>query len=436
MGTSTYRMIADAARRDPDVDLHVLVRFVLDAYTSVKPVPYYVKALALGVPALLIILECALWLNRLPSVLAGNADFRHEYVAGYMLRAGQRPLLYDYPSQITLQNTLVSPGPPLPFNHLAYEALLFAPLSFLSYRSAWLAFLVSNLLLLVLSYLMLRPSLSGLAQIHKRLPAAIFVSFLPVGTALRQGQDSVVLLFLASAAASCLFSGRELSAGMVLGLGCFKFHLVIPIALLFVFCRRWRFSAGFAISAAFCLAVSFWVVAPGQFHQYVRMVFSAAMQTGSDCSIICPLAMPNLRGLISGIFGSSLSPYSLALITLASSAILLAWATVKLRQQEYDQRRAISIALIAAFAVSYHAYPYDLTVLLIPILFALDGAVSAEYRRWLVFAAVVMFVSPALPIHPWLGSLAVLGLLVATSSFTRDKMALAVAAPTAMTRGE
>jgi len=62
-------------------------------------------------------------------------------------------------------------------------------------------------------------------QIGARLRAAMFVTFLPVSAALMQGQDSVLLLALLAAAAVTLDRGRELTAGVLVGLGYSSFRL-------------------------------------------------------------------------------------------------------------------------------------------------------------------------------------------------------------------
>src|SRR5712691_4818469 len=93
--------------------------------------PYYVRGLSLG----------------------GRADFRQLYTAGFMVRSGYARQLYDYDSQHRFQNALVSPADiALPFNHLSYETLLFAPFSLLPFRSAYFALLATNLALLALCF--------------------------------------------------------------------------------------------------------------------------------------------------------------------------------------------------------------------------------------------------------------------------------------------
>ena len=210
--------------------------------------PYYVKGLALGLSAFLIGIHLWTWVFTLPVFLHGRADFRQLYTAGYLVRSGRGHQLYDYDTQFRFQNELVSKAEiALPFIRPAYQALLFAPFSFLTYRSAYFAFLAVNLALLWASFRLLRPKMNRIARVYPWLPAAMFLGFLPIAAALIQGQDSILLVTLLAVALVALDHKRELTAGILLGLGLFKFQIVIPIALLFLAWRRWRFFSGFAL---------------------------------------------------------------------------------------------------------------------------------------------------------------------------------------------
>src|SRR4029077_12878312 len=79
----------------------------------------------------------------LPLARTGHVDFRHLYTAGYMVRVGDAADVYNYGLYERFQNELVGRAAgALPFNHLAYEALVYVPFSFLTYRHAYFAFLV------------------------------------------------------------------------------------------------------------------------------------------------------------------------------------------------------------------------------------------------------------------------------------------------------
>ena len=61
-----------------------------------------------------------------------------------------------------------------------------------------------------------------------------------------QGQDSIILLTLLAGATYFSAQKNDLAAGILVGLGMFKFTIVVPIGLLFLFWRCWRGSLGFA----------------------------------------------------------------------------------------------------------------------------------------------------------------------------------------------
>src|SRR5713226_405843 len=89
---------------------------------------HWVKPLAMGLPAVMLGLQISGWIFFLPGAIQGHSDFRHLYTAGYMVRTGHRGELYDYGVEQRFQDDLVSrEAVALPFNHLAYESLIFIP---------------------------------------------------------------------------------------------------------------------------------------------------------------------------------------------------------------------------------------------------------------------------------------------------------------------
>ena len=73
-------------------------------------------------------------------VLVGFGDFGHFYAAASIVRSGNRDRLYDYEEQRKVQSDLfpdVDTRPaPLVFNHMAYETLMWLPLTVFPYRTA------------------------------------------------------------------------------------------------------------------------------------------------------------------------------------------------------------------------------------------------------------------------------------------------------------
>src|SRR6266852_2593669 len=288
----------------------------------------YLPDLLLGILPILIGIQLLGWITFLPTALLhGHADFRQLYAAGYMVRTGHAGELYDIRAQQQFQDVLVNNDErALPFIRPAYQALLFVPLSLLPYRTAYLAFLAVNLVLLAIAFWMLRPNMRNLSRIWRFLPVFVFLVFYPIALALMQGQDSILLLLLLAAALVALEQGQERRAGILIGLGLFKMQIVIPIALLFLLWRRWRFFAGFVLSACLVSLISLCVVGFAQSASYARSLFSVS--TGLAPAHQFPLRvsiMANLRGLIFGLLGARLPAFWIQALTIVSSIFVLLW---------------------------------------------------------------------------------------------------------------
>ena len=405
---TTTPVNADVARRSP---------------ADVPAPPYYVRGLALGVPAYLIGIHLWTWVFMLPTFLAGYADFSRLYTSGYLVRAGYRHQLYDSPIRYEFENKL-TPGLALPFDHPAFEALLFAPFSFLSYRTAYLAFLAFNIGLLGIAFWLLKPWTENLRRVYPWLPAAFFLAFLPVCAALIQGQDSILLLVLLAGAFRFLNRGREFAAGFLIAVGLFKFQLVVPVALLFLLWRRWRLVAGFSLAAGSAVSVSVWLTGISQSWAYVRVLQSMSIHSGSAAerlkNILEPNTMPNLRGLLFGFMDGHVTNLWLQVLTIILSLAVLAWiASISRRRNATD---LLLVAITASALASYHILIQDMSILLLPLLVMMDRYIRAEgaggaSERFKFRSAGLMFVAPVLmswaPEHFYLAAIPLLVFMIA-----------------------
>jgi hypothetical protein len=369
----------------------------LQSLDSSKQVPRGVastagRPLIVALAFLLFLLSASGILVTVRLALSGHVDFRQLYTAGYMVRAGSAAQLYNYAEVEKLQNLVVSPADgALPFNHLAYESLLYAPLSFFRYPVAYVIFLGFNLLLLAAGFRMLRPYLSPLCEVWFLLPASLFVCFLPVAMALTEGQDSILMLALFIAATVALDRERDFTAGVLVGLTLFKFQYAIPVALLFVAWRRWRFTAGFAFAAAALAGLSLSLTGIGAFFFYLHSLLEMSAKFSPSHGVqygIRPELMPNLRGLVYAAVPES--PLTVHVAIGVLSAFVMLW-TVR-------RRPSLPVALLAALLVSYHQFITDATLLLLPLGTALAAALSARNRRavYVVSLAGFVLVAPAL----------------------------------------
>src|SRR6476661_10243836 len=147
--------------------------------------------LMLGLLVFFVGFNVLLTVSLLLPALQGWADFRQLYTGGYMVRVGERANFYDYDTQLRYEQRLVPIPTHLPVNHLAYEHLLFAPLSLAAYKPAYLIFFALNLALGALTIQWLLPSGSNLTRRWRLFVPCMVGAFLPIWRALLQGQDSI-----------------------------------------------------------------------------------------------------------------------------------------------------------------------------------------------------------------------------------------------------
>ena len=384
---------------------------------------HYVQDILLGILPIIFCMQFLAWLTFLPKALRGHADFRQLYVAGYMVRTGHRTQLYDYAAQAYFQNTLVSNDErALPFIRPAYQALMFVPFSLLPYRTAYLGFLLLNVLLLALAFLILQPRLRGLSRVWPGLPPALFLGFYPVALALMQGQDSILLLALLAAALVSLERNRDLTAGALAGVGLFKFQIVVPIVLLFLLWRRWRFVKGFMFSAILVGLLSFITSGWAETVVFVHSLLSVgAGLPAVPGEINFPLRiniMANLRGLIYGLASLRAPQRWLQVTTLLLSSLVVISVRARGRQQRGGD--ALVLAITAGVVVSYYLFIHDLSILLIPIVLTLDRFISRNgtgepFGRAAAAISALLFVAPmcifVIPAHFYLVSVLICAFL-------------------------
>lgn len=325
--------------------------------------------LYLGALLLLQIVSCA---RLFPFARAGQTDFRTFYTAGHMLRAGDD--LYNYDSELSQQSALVSPNIyALPFMSPPYTALLFVLFSLFSYGRAYLLFAAFNLCLCALAVKIMRPHLPALNSRWRALTPLLFLSFMPFAVALTLGQVSILLLLLYCACFSAIQSSKPILAGIFLSLALIKFQIALPIALLFLLWRQWRFLTGFLTGAAALTLLSILITGPRAFEAYGRSLFfmshAASNPAGEAKYGMFPAQMPNLYGFFHTLSGGA--PWGVAL-TILCSLLVLVWAA---RQQP-----SLTLALLAAILISYHLYLYDLTILLLPMTLVFNQNVDSLLR--------------------------------------------------------
>jgi hypothetical protein len=389
-------------------------------------VPYYVKGLALGIPTYLVAIHMWAWILIAPHFYH-RADFRQFYAGAYLVRTGHSHELYDFNAQKAFEDRLVSREPEnfeLAFVSPGYHALLLTPFSFLPYRLAYISFVGLNFVLLGLCLVLLWPEMQNLRHIFKWLPLAMVLGFYPVGWTLILGQDSIVLTTLLIGAYVLFKKNRDTTAGIVTALALFKFQIVLPIALLFILWKRWRFVKGFMLCALVLGGVSLWLTGIQQSELYVKSLLSIASlkpSSGMAEHIVYWPTMANVNGLVFGVFDGVFSTLWIKILSILASIGVLAFTA---RRGSRIQANSILLLLSipCAVLVGYHTYMHDLTPLLLPTVILLNSFLPSEGggptdNKVIARIAALMFVAPVInsfvPNHTYLAAFVVAGILVA-----------------------
>ncbi len=317
-----------------------------------------------------------------------------------LVASGHGDQLYHFDAQAKAQFRLypeTRTSGLLPFNHPAYELLLYWPVSGLSYQMALLVWALANVGLVFLIAWLLGPYSRAVTQVTG-IPLALFLlAFYPVMYVLGEGQDSLIFMLLLILSLRSMDDGRTFLAGFLLALAGFKFHLVLAIAFFVLFLRgKWRGLAGFAVGGAVVAAISLALVGPAMIHDYPAMLRNQQVMTPWG---FIPWFMPNLRGFLQWALVRWLDEGQILPVVFMTSAIVGVVATflmlgshVKRTQPQNDasdendndardESMVYAVAILTTILISYHLHMQDLTMALVPMVVLADRAIREWHKR-------------------------------------------------------
>lgn len=354
----------------------------------------------------LLIFEAGVVLAGLPRLLSGDGDFSAFYRTAVMVKSGDLNNLYDLTAQDRLDRQVfpsLERYPPYYFYHPPYEVLWLLPLSLVNYRIALWCWTAVAFALLVTTGLILQDNLRALRRALGFPLAMLVLAFFPVVMIFLQGQDSPILLLLLALAFRQFEGKRDIACGVLLGLGLFKFQFIIPLIAILTFRWRPKLISAFVITTVCLLGVSWTLLGTSGLRLYWQLLNHHTPEMA--------WRMPNLRGLVESLGGSSA-------LTIALSVCLVLWCGWRVTRLKHS---AYPAALVCAMLVSYHGHVYDDVLLLVPILWMLNLGVLERRPLWAFWPALFFMVMPALVVLTlykitWILALPLLLLLAFTLS--------------------
>jgi len=301
----------------------------------------------------------------------GYGDFASFYSAGTLVLRGQGAELYNSTAQWKVQQEFASEVKirrgPLRYIRPPFEALLFSLFARWPYARALLLWTGLKLVLLAAIPFVVVRGRFWPESFPLWATALLAMGTFPVFGDLIQGQDAVLVAFLFAICFWQLETGRDMGAGVTLGLALVKFHLAIPFAAMLWIAGRKRVLPGFAASALAVVAISAAIVGWRGLIQYPEYLL--VLNQAKGFGVVTPEVQMNLRGLLTFFVGRSPYPgrihWALAPVALASIVYAgLIWR----KAGRGFLAEGFGLAAIVAIVTSYYAYSYDLLLLIVPLL--------------------------------------------------------------------
>ncbi len=306
-----------------------------------------------------------------------RVDFGMFYSSALLLR--QDPgHLYDPQKQTEFLHAVTGlKGEPhyLPFAYPPFVAFIFAPMTVLSFRTAYYVMLAVNFVVLAFTFWWLSTRL----KFRQDQLTAFLVSAsgaLPMYAVLVLGHLTFVGMLLLSLFATDLIGNRKTRAGLWAGLLLYKPTLFPIPLLLLLWKRQWRAVGLCAVVNAALLFLSIALVG------WSGLQANIAMMRVMTSDYLLPKTQ-SLRGLV---FAAGLGIESW--VVLAVAAVALLWIAFARAQ---DQRWVMAAAIVAVLLVPPYLQFHDLALGLIGIAFALAGMdmVADRTRNYLFFIALI-----------------------------------------------
>lgn len=279
------------------------------------------------------------------------------------------------------------PGPnqigPLPYP--AGIFLLYAPFAYFTPAWGFGLWVATNLLLAAFVVWRL------VAPIGDRFRAivltAMALTFAPLASGLFFGQPVAVFLLAFFLAYRALQRGDDFVAGLWAGVLFLKVQYPLPLALVFIYKRRWRALAGMAVTGSCLLASSLIAFGPAGVQAHLDTIRSI---TGfrQVSQIIWPSVMINWRGFLVFVLPPGVSEQLGKLLTLSLSGLTLASLLLLWRGpwKPADQRFPVRMlgTVIVTLIATYHSHLHGGVLLLVPALDLLVRDGAPPRLRWFI----------------------------------------------------
>src|SRR6185369_1312226 len=317
---------------------------------------------------------------------AWGGDYPAFHMAGKIALDGRLAELYDFDVQESYEQGMPRDGL-LPFLYPPFVAAFYAPLAMLPYRAAYALFTLIAFASIAASLVLLRP-LSATIRRDPWLAGALVLAFYPMFRAVLGGQNTALTLLILCGMWRLLHDGRDVAAGLLLGVLAYKPQLLVPVAGVVLLAGRFRVATGAAASAVVLFVASGFLAGWDWPQKWMQMLGDYA---GPDRRF-------NLHASIS--LGQLTDLYGWERGWMVLSGLLSLWvAWVALAKGKRDLPAVLAIGMTASLLIAPHALYYDAGIALPAMMLVADRGRPGEAAFfWVACASQVA--AAALPASP------------------------------------
>ncbi len=314
-----------------------------------------------------------------------GSDFLQEWSGGHIWRSKMRSQLYvaEHFQQVQHDASLLGfTWPETQFYPMVYPPfyyMLLSPLSSLPYQIAtiiWMAAISIAILASVFLWTEFYPP----AKRHWGKCLLATIVFFPVLLSINTAHKSAFLLLILASSYLLLFHKRPGYAGLVFGLIAFKPHLGLVIGFTMLFKRQWRFVAGCMTTVVFLIALSLLAGTELCADYFWQCISAGNYATNSGYRLA---EAHHMLGALSLTLGTQSTLTTVACFSLTAILLTLVAQSMAGTIETSSPRFALqfSILVFATVLASPHFYPYDLTILLLPMALVFSQAAQVRGTR-------------------------------------------------------
>jgi alpha-1,2-mannosyltransferase len=336
----------------------VLAQLESGEWLSVKRLRLYVTILLVAELAVFAFIVAGTHGWIVPLDKPNTTDFVSFYAAGRLADAGTPALAYDHAAHLAAEEAIVGQGIEYQyFNYPPVYQALFAPIVYLPYLSAFIAFETATLLFFLTIARRILANYSGAALIALSAFPIVWWNF-----GLGQNAFLTAALF---GAATLLIDRRPILAGLCFGALCYKPHFALLVPLALGIGGHWRAFLAAAASAATLVLVSIALFGWGTWQAFVATAGASHSMYESGRILfggfVSPFGAMRLMG--AGVFTSYVVQAVFTAIAIAAVGVV--W------------RRGLSLPVRNAVLASA-------TLLAVPLSLLYDMMIGAVAVCWLL----------------------------------------------------